>query len=74
MTFISHYPWSWYLDLYNSIHLHGMNEYSYDGSQLIYQSQQVQGLLNGSSSASANAFGGSFVVVNSMASWESPLI
>jgi len=40
------------------------NEYSYGGSQLIYQSQQIQGLPNGSSSASANAFG----VLNSMAS------
>ncbi|CAJ1958425.1 unnamed protein product [Sphenostylis stenocarpa] len=43
------------------------NEYSYGGSQLIYQSQQIQGLPNGSSSASGNAFGGSFGVVNSMA-------
>lgn len=44
------------------------NEYSYGGSQLIYQSQQIQGLPNGSSSA----FGSSFGVVNSMAS-ENPI-
>ncbi|XP_014502421.1 transcription factor bHLH130 [Vigna radiata var. radiata] len=48
------------------------NEYSYGGSHLIYQSQEIQGLPNGSSSASGNAFGGSFDVVNTMAS-ENPL-
>ncbi|KAK7271600.1 hypothetical protein RJT34_27636 [Clitoria ternatea] len=44
------------------------NNYSYGGSQLIYQSQQVQGFPNGSSCGSANAFDGSFCVVNSMGS------
>nr|AGV54856.1 hypothetical protein [Phaseolus vulgaris] len=49
------------------------NEYSYGGSQLIYQSQQIQGLPNGgSSSAFGSAFGSSFGVVNSMAS-EKPI-
>lgn len=45
------------------------NEYSYGDSQLIYQSEQIQGLSNASSSAS---YGGSFGVLNSMAS-ENPL-
>ncbi|TKY49560.1 dimerization protein [Spatholobus suberectus] len=44
------------------------NGYSYGGSQLIYQSQQIQGMRNGSSSAAGNAFDGSFGLVNSMAS------
>ena len=45
------------------------NGYSY-GSQLIYQSQQIQGLPNDSSSgaAAASAFDGSFGVVNSNSS------
>lgn len=48
------------------------NGYSYGGSQLIYQSQQIQGLPNGgSSSASGSAFDGSFGVVHSMASEDS---
>lgn len=38
--------------------------YPYGESQLIYQSQQIQGLPNGSSSAAGNAFDGSFGVVN----------
>ncbi|KAK7323252.1 hypothetical protein VNO77_26717 [Canavalia gladiata] len=45
------------------------NGYSYGGSHLIYQSQQIQGLPpNASSSAATNAFDGSFGVVNSMVS------
>ncbi|XP_027342489.1 transcription factor bHLH130-like [Abrus precatorius] len=44
------------------------NGYSYGGSQLIYQSQQIQGLPNVSSSAAGNAFDGSFGVVNTMTS------
>ncbi|KAG4950592.1 hypothetical protein AAZX31_15G253700 [Glycine max] len=47
------------------------NGYSYGGSQLIYQSQQIQGLPNGSSIASISAFDGSFGAVNSMASEDS---
>ncbi|RDX61658.1 Transcription factor bHLH130, partial [Mucuna pruriens] len=42
--------------------------YSYAESQLAYQSQQIQGLSSGSSSAAANAFDGSFAVMNSIQS------
>ncbi|KAK7401521.1 hypothetical protein VNO78_13067 [Psophocarpus tetragonolobus] len=44
------------------------NDYSYGGPKLIYQSQQIQGLPNGSSTAAGNAFDSSFGVVNSLAS------
>ncbi|KAJ7949134.1 Transcription factor bHLH130 family [Quillaja saponaria] len=45
--------------------------FSYDSSQMNYQTQQVQGLQNGCSLNAGNYFGSSFGVVNSIASEDS---